>query len=149
MSVIHHKSIHRWHYADEIAAFLNKSPATVLGELVSSFPFAIEQTQRHAWTVQIQQLQQALQPYAGRGKVYFEYDVPRMGKRIDVLLLIEQVLFIVEYKVGETEFPAQAIAQVWDYALDLKNFHESSHDKTYWISSEIIGQACPENFIAW
>ena len=130
MSVTLNKSIYRWHYADEIAAFLKKLPATVLGELVSSFPFAIEQTQRHAWSVQIEQLQQTLLPYAGRGKVYFEYDVPRMGKRIDVLLLIEQVLFVVEYKVGETDFPAQAIAQVWDYALDLKNFHESSHAKT-------------------
>ena len=130
MSANSYKPIHRWHYADEIAAFLNKPPTTVLGELVSSFPFAIEQTQRHAWSVQIEQLQQMLPPYAGCGKVYFEYDVPRMGKRIDVLLLIEQVLFVVEYKVGETAFPAQAIAQVWDYALDLKNFHESSHDKT-------------------
>jgi hypothetical protein len=90
MSANINKPIHRWHYADEIATFLGKSPATVLGEIVSAFPFAIEQTQRYAWSVQIEQLQQTLQPYAGRGKVYFEYDVPRMGKRIDVLLLIHR-----------------------------------------------------------
>ena len=61
------------------------------------------------------------------GKIYFEYSIPRMGKRIDVLLVIGNVIFILEFKVGEREFGSHAIDQVWDYALDLKNFHESSH----------------------
>ena len=62
------------------------------------------------------------------GRVYFEYVIPRLGKRIDCVLLIEHVLFVIEFKVGETQFGAAAVDQVWDYALDLKNFHESSHD---------------------
>lgn len=119
--------IHRWHYADDIAHFLTKSVETVLGELASNYPFAIEPTQRHAWQVQIRHLQQELMPFRTQGKIYFEYDVPRMGKRIDVLLLLEQVIFVIEYKVGEKAYPAHAVAQVWDYALDLKNFHETSH----------------------
>ena len=52
-----------------------------------------------------------------------------MGKRIDVLLIIKSIIFVLEYKVGEKEYHSYAIDQVWDYALDLKNFHETSHDK--------------------
>ncbi|MCW5776483.1 MAG: DUF2075 domain-containing protein [Phycisphaeraceae bacterium] len=58
-----------------------------------------------------------------------EYAVPRVGRRIDVLLVLRQVIFVLEYKVGDTRFTAHATEQVWDYALDLKNFHSTSHDK--------------------
>ena len=71
----------------------------------------------------------SLTTYRGRGKVYFEFAVPRLGKRIDVVLLIDHVVFILEFKVGEADFNSGAIDQVWDYALDLKNFHETTHDK--------------------
>ena len=64
------------------------------------------------------------------GKIYFEFDIPRMGKRIDVVLLIKSVIFVLEFKVGEATFSAAAFDQVWDYAIDLKNFHESSHEAT-------------------
>ena len=74
-------------------------------------------------------LRQALPAYASRGTVYFEYVLPRLGRRIDVVLVIDQIVFIVEFKVGEADFRAAALDQVWDYALDLKNFHETSHDK--------------------
>jgi hypothetical protein len=37
------------------------------------------------------------------------------------------VLFVIEFKVGEREFTSAALDQVWDYALDLRNFHETSH----------------------
>ena len=63
------------------------------------------------------------------GTIYFEYSIPRIGQRIDVLLVIESVIFILEFKVGEKNFTLHAIDQVTDYALDLKNFHETSHDK--------------------
>ncbi len=58
------------------------------------------------------------------GAIYFEYSIPRMGKRIDVVLLIGPAIFVLEFKIGEKEFLSYAIDQVWDYALDLKNFHE-------------------------
>ena len=59
--------------------------------------------------------------------MYFEYVIPRMGKRIDVVAIIGPVIFVLEFKAGEKEFLSYAIDQVWDYALDLKNFHETSH----------------------
>jgi hypothetical protein len=59
--------------------------------------------------------------------IYFEFNIPRMGRRIDVVLTIGPLVFAIEFKVGETVFDRAAIDQVWEYALDLKNFHEASH----------------------
>lgn len=120
----------RTYYADSIAGFLDASPDSVLGILAGASTFSIESSQRDAWVEQIQILRASLAPYRGRGKVYFEYSVPRLGKRIDVVAAIDHVLFVIEFKVGQSEFLASAVDQVWDYALDLKNFHESSHDKS-------------------
>lgn len=116
-------------YADLIEDFLERPKDQVLGKLVSGGSFSIEASQRNAWIAQIRILRVALRPYRGRGKLYFEYSVPRLGKRIDVVALIDHTLFVIEFKVGEKEFSASATDQVWDYALDLKNFHETSHDK--------------------
>ncbi len=52
-----------------------------------------------------------------------------MGQRIDAVVLIGSVIFILEFKVGEKEYTSYAIDQVMDYALDLKNFHETSHEQ--------------------
>ena len=101
-------------------------PNEILGRLVKNNDFALEQTQRDAWLEEINILQETLQPY--KGSVYFEYSIPRMGKRIDVVVITGSTIFVLEFKVGENEFPSYAIDQVWDYALDLKNFHETSHE---------------------
>ena len=116
----------REYYSDTIVNFLKTNPDTILGKLAQSNEFALEQTQRDAWLEEIRILQNVLQPY--KGSIYFEYSIPRMGKRIDVVLLIGSAIFILEFKVGEKEFPSYAIDQVWDYSLDLKNFHETSHE---------------------
>ncbi len=118
----------RWHYGSTIGEFLVTSEQEILGKLVEKHAFSLEQTQRNAWVEQISILKNTLGPYAGR--IYFEYSIPRMGKRIDVVLLIESVVFVLEFKVGEKEFPVCAIDQVFDYALDLKNFHKKSHHAT-------------------
>lgn len=96
--------------------------------LVQNSDFAVEATQKDAWLEQIRILRKVLPPYREQGTVYFEYTVPRLGKRIDAVLLIGPVLFILEFKVGEKDFTSHATDQVCDYALDLKNFHETSHD---------------------
>lgn len=70
-------------------------------------------------------LREALAGY--EGEVYFEFSIPRMGKRVDVLALIDGVVFVIEFKVGAKEYHGQDIDQCWDYALDLKNFHGPSH----------------------
>jgi len=119
----------RAHYQQSIAAFLLASDEEILGHLTRRSDFPVESTQRKAWLEQVHLLRNVLPDYASRGHVYFEYVLPRLGRRIDVLLVIGQLIFILEFKVGETAFRSAAMDQVWDYALDLKNFHETSHDK--------------------
>lgn len=114
-------------YSSDIASFVYAEPSSILGQLTESSGFSIETTQRDAWRSQISILQSQLAPFAGRGRLFFEFVVPRLGKRIDVLALIEHVIFVIEFKVGESTFNRSAVDQVWDYALDLKNFHETSH----------------------
>lgn len=116
----------REYYSNTIASFLKSTPNEILGKLTQSNNFALEQTQRDAWLEEIRILQNILQPQ--NGSIYFEYSIPRMGKRIDVVLLIGSAIFVLEFKVGEKEFSSYAIDQVWDYSLDLKNFHETSHE---------------------
>ncbi len=115
----------RAYYSSTIAELLTGDPDTILGQLTRESEFAVEQTQRDAWLAQIECLKLVL---AGHdGWIYFEYAIPRMGKRVDVVLILRSVILVVEYKVGENHFSSHAIDQVTDYALDLKNFHEASH----------------------
>jgi Uncharacterized conserved protein (DUF2075) len=111
-------------YSASIAQFRNTPPEHILGQLAANNPFTLEPTQRSAWLEEIDILQNALSRH--EGFIYFEYAIPRMGKRIDVVLIIGPAIFILEFKVGEKEFTASGLDQVCDYALDLKNFHETS-----------------------
>src|SRR5262245_2218858 len=117
----------RHYYSDLIADFLIKESDAILGVLALNNEFPLETAQRDAWLKEVSILKQVLPPYVGRGSVYFEYAIPRLGRRIDVITLIDQVIFVLEFKVGERLFAAHALDQVWDYALDLKNFHQTSH----------------------
>jgi Schlafen group 3, DNA/RNA helicase domain len=119
--------MNRAYYSDSISNFLTSDVRAILGTIELDNDFPSELTQRDAWLEEIQILQSTLRPY--QGAIYFEYSIPRMGRRIDVVLLIGPVIFVLEFKVGGKEFPADAVDQVWDYALDLKNFHETSHDR--------------------
>jgi hypothetical protein len=118
----------RFYYSDSVATFLDKDKDTILGALVASNEYPLEMTQRDAWLVQIDILQTVLAPYRESGQVYFEFSIPRLGRRIDVVAIIQSVIFVLEFKVNEREFTSSATDQVIDYALDLKNFHETSHD---------------------
>ncbi|MHB1236094.1 MAG: DUF2075 domain-containing protein [Gallionella sp.] len=117
----------REYYSDSIPNFLCSSTEEILGILALNNNFSLIQTQRGAWVAQIEILREILTPH--QGSIYFEYSIPRMGRRIDVVLLIGPVIFVLEFKVGESEFSTYAMDQVCDYALDLKNFHDSSHEQ--------------------
>jgi len=118
----------RAYYADSVETFKAASPEHIVGVLASQASLSglpANDSQMAAWKEEIALLQAVLGRYTG--SVYFEYSIPRLGRRIDVVLLIGPVIFVVEFKVGEIEFRRAAVDQVWDYALDLKNFHEASH----------------------
>lgn len=53
-----------------------------------------------------------------------------MGKRVDNILLLNGIIYLLEFKIFAKSYESYAIDQVVDYALDLKNFHSGSHNKT-------------------
>lgn len=117
--------MNRYFYSDKITKFCAKSVQEILGFLAQNNDFSFEANQKEAWIQEINILKEVLKAY--QGEIFFEFSIPRMGRRIDVVLIIRNVIFILEFKVGEKEFLTSAIDQVWDYSLDLKNFHETSH----------------------
>jgi hypothetical protein len=112
-------------YSGSIAEFVHAEREAVVGPLAINSDFTVLPAQRDAWLFQIRLLQDHLGGLTG--SILMEFSIPRMGRRIDTVLLIGPIVFVFEFKVGETLFDRAAIDQVWDYALDLKNFHEASH----------------------
>ncbi|MGV8057511.1 MAG: hypothetical protein AB2L12_05695 [Smithellaceae bacterium] len=131
--------MNRAYYSATISDFLVASSETILGELAKHNAFTLEHNQRDAWLEEIRILRNVL--YNLKGKVYFEFSIPRMGQRIDIVLLIGSVIFVLEFKVGEKVFTSYAFDQILDYALDLKNFHEASHDQ--FIAPVLIATKAP------
>lgn len=115
-----------YYFADTIRSFLTKGIDQIIGEITLSNQFDSNLNQNHSWEAEIHFLQAALQDF--EGTIFFEFSIPRMGKRVDTLVIIEGVIFVIEFKVGEHRYNQASVEQVWDYALDLKNFHEPSHE---------------------
>ncbi|WP_179991977.1 MULTISPECIES: DUF2075 domain-containing protein [unclassified Acinetobacter] len=118
----------RSYYQSSIQDFLSSSNDLILGNLAQHHEFALEDLQKNAWLAQIDILKANLVGIA-KGHLYFEYSIPRMGKRADNILIIRNLIFVIEFKVGESFYSTTAKNQVIDYCLDLKNFHSQSHDK--------------------
>lgn len=116
------------YYFDNITDFLIKNDNEILGSIQNNASYDTNVLQSKSWNAEIAILQKQLKRY-NEGKIIFEYVIPRMGKRIDVVLLHKNIIFLLEFKCGETEYKKSAIDQVFDYALDLHNFHEESHDR--------------------
>jgi hypothetical protein len=115
------------YYNTTISSFLEDDADRILGVLTTEHHHALEEPQRWAWLEQISILKVAL---AARptGHLLLELYIPRMGKRADAVLITENIVFVIEFKVGSTGHLSSAFDQVEDYALDLKNFHEGSHN---------------------
>ena len=117
-------------YNNEIKDFLNESENSILGILSRNYHGTVQSTQTDAWLEEIIIIQNILKSLNNiDGQIIFEYDIPRLGKRIDVTLLINGIIFCLEFKVGESRILETDVDQVLDYALDLKYFHKFSSDK--------------------
>jgi len=116
----------RSYYSNTISDFLSDDNDKILGQLIRNHDFAAENLQRNAWIKQIEILKSQLSDFK-RGQIYFEFSIPRMGKRVDNILIIDDFIFVFEFKVGDAEYQKHAIEQTVDYCLDLQNFHEGSH----------------------
>ena len=115
------------YYCNSIPGFIKESSSSIIGQLVKH-SFEINKEQSDAWDNQISELQKRLESHNIDGDIIFEYDIVRMGKRIDVILLIKHMVFALEFKNGKTIFTAQDAQQAEDYALDIKNFHKESEN---------------------
>ena len=120
--------LHIAYYDSSISNFCSANESEVLGQLTAKHGFALEIQQRIAWQEQINLLQSELRGIH-EGHIYFEFSIPRMGKRADTILLIAGMVFVIEFKVGASSFDRAAVDQVYDYALDLKNFHKGTHER--------------------
>lgn len=112
-------------YSGTISEFLQSSDDHVFAELNRNSPFGVLTTQRDAWLTQLNILKDAVANQTG--SIYLEFEIPRMGHRVDAILLVEGIVIAIEFKVGATEFLREDIDQAYDYATDLKYFHEASH----------------------
>lgn len=116
------------YYEDSISEFLSKDVDNILG-IISSNDSSAETNiqQKNTWKQEINILKRELKGFDG--KVIFEYTIPRMGKRVDNIVLYNNIVFVLEFKCGSKKYNSSDYDQVYDYALDLKNFHKESFDK--------------------
>lgn len=130
----------RWGYRNTIDGFSSTEPDEALAALVKQSDFAIEEFQRDAWVTQIALLQESLRAF--EGTIFLEYTIPRMGRRVDAVALIKHIVFVLEFKINSKAYHQADVDQVWDYALDLTNFHEGSHDR--WVAPVLVATEAPD-----
>lgn len=117
-------------YNANIEEFLKTDNNLVLATLLSQYHGYDYTTTREAWEEEIKIMKSVLLPFIGeKGEIIFEYDIPRLGKRIDVVLLLAGIIFCLEFKGNKSNKSLEDVDQVLDYALDLKNFHKFSEDR--------------------
>ena len=135
-------------YDNNLIDFLSEAEVSILGKLCDRYHGDAKTTTREAWKGEISAMKDTLSRFSDKnGRIIFEYDIPRLGKRIDVVLLYKGIVFCLEFKVGESHILEADVDQVLDYALDLKNFHRFSQNKVIvpiliatnykWASSDI------------
>lgn len=118
------------YYSAPIDQFLRTESHQILGALTAAHLGNLEVNQREAWEEELAVLPGALQSVSGT--IFLEFDVPRLGSRIDAVVIAGPAVIPIEFKCGEEKFRLAHFNQAWDYALDLKNFHAASNDAQVW-----------------
>ena len=126
MTPVSMSRLRRSWYAASIEQFHCTSDDQVLAELVRGSAFPIMQSQRDSWLAELPILRESLRSHTGM--LHLEFAIPRMGQRVDAVVLISGIVLVMEFKIGAKDHSAADIDQVYDYAIDLKYFHEGSHD---------------------
>ena len=128
---MHFRTSHniRAYYSAPLSDFLQQSTNEILGIIHTNDSFAETTIQQsNTWETEVAILKDQLRNLPD-GRIIFEYTIPRMGKRVDVVVLTHNIVFLLEFKCGDTEYRQSTYDQVYDYALDLRNFQKESHDK--------------------
>ena len=115
-------------YAAPVSDFLAASDEAVYAPLAGPHGFTLVPEQLSAWRLQLPVLRAALADTAHQGAwIHLEFDIPRLGRRVDAVLVTSEAIVPIEFKVGTKKFERLDYEQAWDYGLDLKNFHAPSH----------------------
>lgn len=117
----------RSYYSAGIEEFLSTHENYILAEMVKQHPFDLNDCTRDSWLSEIRILKRELKDISD-GHIALEFKIPRMGKRVDAVVLYGGIVFLLEFKDGDSEYRSSTLKQVMDYALDLKNFHKGSHN---------------------
>lgn len=120
--------VKRSYYSNDIQSFLNQDNYSIFGEITTNDQFSAEDLQKNTWNREIEILKRELSQFLD-GHIIFEYTIPRIGNRIDNIVIYKGIIFLLEFKVGEKKYPSYAIEQVTDYAFDLSCFHKESHNR--------------------
>ena len=119
----------RAYYSSSIVDFLGKTDSEILGIIHTNDSLAQTNIQQsNTWESEVQILKSQLCSFT-EGRIIFEYTIPRMGKRVDTVVLHKNIVFLLEFKCGDNEYRSSTYDQVYDYALDLRNFQKESHNK--------------------
>ena len=98
----------RAYYSRTVSEFLSQEDNLIFGEITSNDQFAADDLQKNTWKKEIEILKRELSPFKN-GHVLFEYTIPRIGSRIDNVLIYKGIIFLLEFKVGERTYPHGAI----------------------------------------
>lgn len=120
--------VKRSYYSNDIQSFLDQDNYSIFGEITTNDQFSAEDLQKNTWNREIEILKRELSQFLD-GYIIFEYTIPRIGNRIDNIVIYKGIIFLLEFKVGEKKYPSYAIEQVTDYAFDLSCFHKESHNR--------------------
>jgi hypothetical protein len=125
------------YYSNSVKKFLLESTDSIKGKLDKG---ATQHSQ--IWTIQFPSWESSIEilknhldqisskyPEAENWTILLEYEIPRLLSRIDIVLLTNDLIFVIEFKHGREKFELADERQVEDYALDLKDFHLQSRDK--------------------
>ena len=120
--------MNRSYYSNYISDFINENSDSIYGKISGKYDLnKLSIQQSNAWKSQIEILKNTI--FDLNGKLYFEFTIPRMGKRVDNILIVDNCIFVLEFKIGSKVYDKYAKEQAFDYGLDLNNFHEGSHNK--------------------
>lgn len=120
--------VKRSYYSNDIQSLLNQDNYSIFGEITTNDQFSAEDLQKNTWNREIEILKRELSQLLD-GYIIFEYTIPRIGNRIDNIVIYKGIIFLLEFKVGEKKYPSYAIEQVTDYAFDLSCFYKESHNR--------------------
>lgn len=144
------KTVGRTYFEDHIEHFVaDGDPKRIVEFLTESVQDEDESLplQRGAWINQIRILKKCL---AGKiGYIIFEYQILRLNARIDVVLLMDGIVYSLEFKNDQVDFLAEDIEQADGYGYALKNFHSASKDRyvaPFLVATRAPADICSKDF---